>query len=121
MPGSARTLACLGVIAAKQMKNVRGLETDGAVYFSFLINQERESNAGVFAKHAGIILVAQADRSEVHSGFQELLLMLAQLRDVLAAEDSPVVAEKDDHGLAVCPQRSETDLASIGVGQSDRG
>jgi hypothetical protein len=39
----------------------------------------------------------------------EGLLVFAQLRDVLAAEDSAVVAEEDEDGGIVFPERAETD------------
>ncbi len=47
--------------------------------------------------------------------------MLAQLRDVLAAEDSTVVPQEDqDRGL-VLPKRAEPDLAASGVRKHDAG
>jgi hypothetical protein len=47
--------------------------------------------------------------------------MSAQLRDVLAAEDSAVVAKEDDHSRAVRPEQIELNGAFIGVRQNDPG
>ncbi|HEV2103490.1 MAG TPA: hypothetical protein VGR58_11995 [Candidatus Acidoferrum sp.] len=47
--------------------------------------------------------------------------MLAQLRDVFAAEDSTVVAEKDnDRGIRL-PKGAETDPVAKGIGERDAG
>jgi hypothetical protein len=45
--------------------------------------------------------------------------VLAQLRDVFAAEDSAVVAQENDYGWLRLPQRAEPDGAFIGIGESD--
>ena len=65
--------------------------------------------------------VAQAHRSEVRSPVFEGLLVLAQLRDVLAAKDSPVVPQKNQNGGITLPKRAEADLAPIGIRQYDAG
>lgn len=45
--------------------------------------------------------------------------MIAQLRDVPAAEDSSVVAKEGDHRGLVGPERAESDQLSFGVRQND--
>jgi hypothetical protein len=45
------------------------------------------------------------------------LLVFAQLRDVLAAKNSSVVPQKNDHGRLALPQRAQPDFFSIGVGE----
>ncbi len=45
--------------------------------------------------------------------------MFAQLRDVLAAEDSAVVAKKDENGGTVFPEGAEADLLAKGVWEND--
>ena len=47
--------------------------------------------------------------------------MFAQLRDVLAAEDSAVVAEEDDDGGIAFPEPAEADGFAEGVGENDAG
>ncbi len=50
----------------------------------------------------------------------EIFLMVAQPGDVLAAENSAIVAQKGHDGRPLRPQVSEPLLSSIGVGQYDR-
>ncbi len=45
--------------------------------------------------------------------------MIAQLRDVLAAEQSTVVTKKDEDGRVVAPQAAETHEVAIRVRQCD--
>jgi len=47
--------------------------------------------------------------------------MFAQLRDVLAAEYSAVVAQEDDDGLLRLPQRAEPNGALVGIRENDSG
>ena len=63
--------------------------------------------------------VTQTNRGEVGPGFQKRLLVIAQLRDVVTAKESAVVAQKYDYGRAGFPERSETDPFSIRVGKFD--
>ena len=70
---------------------------------------------------AGVVGVAKADGGEGGAFSTEGLLVFAQLRDVLATEDSAVVAEKDEDGRIVFPQGAEADLVAKGVGENDAG
>ena len=47
--------------------------------------------------------------------------MLAQLRDVLAAEDSSIVAKEYDHGGTVSPERTKLDLLPVDIRQHNIG
>jgi hypothetical protein len=47
--------------------------------------------------------------------------MLAQLRDMLAAEDSTVVAQENDHSRAIGPQRTQANGSAVGVRQCKSG
>lgn len=51
----------------------------------------------------------------------ELLKVLAQLRDVLAAEDSTIMPQEDDDGGRVRPQRTECYGLAVDVRQGDAG
>jgi hypothetical protein len=61
--------------------------------------------------------VAQSNRSKRGSFVAERLLMFAQLRGVLAAKDSSIVAQKDQHGRLFGPQRAKTNLPAIAIGK----
>ena len=58
--------------------------------------------------------VAQSDCSQGGSCSLELTFVLAQLRDVLAAKDSPVVSKEDDDSGTLIPQRAEPNFATSG-------
>jgi hypothetical protein len=119
--GSAGALAAFEIVAAEEMENVGGFEVGDFVGLAVLVNEEGEIDAGFLLEDAGVVGVAEAYGGERGVFFAEGLLVLAQLRDVLAAEDSAVVAKEDDDGGVVFPERAETDLLSEGVGERDIG
>jgi hypothetical protein len=47
--------------------------------------------------------------------------MCAQLRDVLAAEDSAIVAKKYDDGRRLLPKRTEANFVAVRIRQDDAG
>ncbi|HEX5434736.1 MAG TPA: hypothetical protein VFY05_10900, partial [Candidatus Angelobacter sp.] len=73
------------------------------------------------AEQAGIIDVAQADGGKAGAALLKLLKVLAQLRDMLRAENSTIVPEKDDHRRRVGPQGTEMHRFAIDVRQGDGG
>src|SRR5262249_12401742 len=79
----------------------------------------RKRNSGLVAEETRITAVAESDGRKRRPGRLECRLMLAQLRDVLAAEDSSVVAKKDGHRRTARPERTEAPLVSIGIRQGD--
>jgi hypothetical protein len=85
------------------------------------IDEEGEVYAGFFLEDAGVAGVAEADSGESRVFGAEGLLMFAQLRDVFAAEDSAVVAKKDEDGGMRFPERAETHLVAEGVRECDSG
>jgi hypothetical protein len=118
---SLGALSCLGVIAAQQMQQVRFPQARCAICRALVVYKKRERDTGLFAEQAGVVGVAQAYRSEVRSLILEGLLVLTQLRDVLAAEDSTPMAEENQHRGLCPPERAEPDLAAIGVRKNDSG
>jgi len=63
--------------------------------------------------------VAQSNGREIRSPAAKLLFIFAQLRDVLAAEDSTVVAQEDQNRGRSGPQCAELNLAVVSVRQRD--
>lgn len=104
MAGSLGPAAGLHVVAAEEMEQGSVLEPDSLVSFAFVVDQQREVDLGLFAEEAGVARVAQADRREPRAFLLELLFEFAQLRDVLTAENSPVVTQEDQHRWAALPQ-----------------
>ena len=117
--GGPRPFPGFGVVAAEEMKQRGFSQAGGAIRLPLLVDQEREGDAGFLAEEAGILPVTEPDGSETRSLFLEGLLVLAQLRDVLAAEDSAIVAEEDQDRRALSPQRAEPERAAFRVGQDD--
>jgi hypothetical protein len=70
---------------------------------SLLVDQQREGDAGFLPKLPRVIAVAKADRRQLGSRLPKVLRAVAQLCDVLAAEDSAVVAQKHHDCRPVLP------------------
>jgi hypothetical protein len=119
--GGAGAVAAFEIIAAEEMEDVGGFKVCDFVGLAALIDEEREVDAGFLLEDAGVVGVAEADGGEGGVFFAEGLLVFAQLRDVLAAEDSAVVAKEDDDSGVVFPERAEADGCAEGVGKSDAG
>ncbi len=94
------------------MEQVRGFQFRRPVSDPFGIDQQREHDAGLLAEPAGIIHVAQPDRRQRGSGLLKFELVCAQLRDMLAAEDSAVVPQKNNYGRGALPQRANADITA---------
>jgi hypothetical protein len=69
----------------------------------------------------GVGRVTEADGRQGGAGRSKLRFVLAQLRDVLAAEDSAIVPEEDDDRRLLRPQEAEPDLPAFRVREADRG
>jgi hypothetical protein len=116
----ARPVARCFVVAPQQVQKVRVAQSGGAVGLPLRVDQQRKRNACILPEQARVICVAQSDGCQVGAALAKSLLMFAQLRDVLAAENSTIVAQEDHHRRLPLPQRSQPDLAAIRVGQYDR-
>ena len=101
------------------MEKVGFAEVGEFVGLAVLVDEEGEVDAGFLLEEAGVVLIAQADGGEGGAFFAEGLLVFAQLRDVLAAEDSAVVAEEDEDDGVVFPERAEADGVAEGVGKGE--
>src|ERR1051326_5205814 len=94
------------------MQEVCVLEAGGLICDPVFVDQQRKRDAGLFPENAGVVSIAQSDRREAGAGGLELALVFAQLRDMLAAEDSSIVAEECHHRGTLLPQRAEADVRS---------
>jgi len=89
--GRSRTLARGLVFGAQQVQQVGAAKPNRPVGDALFVNQQRKPDAGLIAKDARIIPVTESDSSQIGAQLAEGGLVFAQLRDVLAAKDSPVV------------------------------
>jgi hypothetical protein len=99
--------ACAGVIRPQEVKQVSFLEAELAIGDALIVNQKREGDVVFLAKEAGVVDVAQADGSNSGATLTELLNVFAQLRDMLLAENSTIMPQKDDDGGRISPQGTE--------------
>jgi hypothetical protein len=65
--------------------------------------------------------ITQSDGGKRSTFLAEGLLAFAQLRDVLAAEDSSIMPKENDYGGTAGPQRAESNFAPVGIGEHDIG
>jgi len=117
MAGAPGASPRLGVLGAEEVEQVGGFQFRSSVGDSFGIDQQRERDTSLVAEQAGIVQVAQSDRRQSGSGLLEFGFALAQLRDMLTAEDSTVVPQKNNHGWILLPQRAEADIAAARLRQ----
>jgi hypothetical protein len=91
MAGCPRARSSRGVVTAKQMQEVRGLQSCGSISQPLLVDQQRKRDPRFLAEEPRVLAVPQSDGGQPGSPFLECFLVLAQLRDVLTTEDSAVV------------------------------
>jgi hypothetical protein len=116
-----RSLACFRIVAAQEMKKIGGLQLCGAIGLTLFVNQEGKSDPGLLAKLPGINGVTEANCGENCAFVAEGLFVFAQLRDVLAAKDSAVVAQENNDGSFFVPQGAEPCLAVVAIGKGHKG
>ncbi len=97
------TLMRSAVVAPQQVEHGSLLEADGTIGQPSVVDQKGKADASVVLERRGLQLVAEADRGEPGPGLADLVFVVAQLRDVLAAEDSAVMAQEYQHGRALLP------------------
>jgi len=114
-------LAGFEVVFAEEMQKGCLLEFQSPVGFAVAVNQQREFDARIFAKGIRVIPATEADGDQPGAFLFEFLLVVAQLRDMLTAEDSSIVAEEYDDRRAAGPERAQSLWLPVGVGQGDGG
>jgi hypothetical protein len=119
--GGVGALAASEIVGSKKVKDIRGFEVGDFVGLAVFVDEEGKVDAGFLLEEARVIGVAKAYGGEGGVFFAEGLLVFAQLRDVLAAEDSAVMAEEDENGGILFPERAEADGFAKGVGERNAG
>jgi hypothetical protein len=113
-------LACGIVVPAKDMQQIGFAESGGTIGLAIGVDEQRKGDASLVAEAARVIGVAEPDGGESGAASAESRFVFAQLRDMLPAEDSTIMAQEDDHRRAAGPQGAELDGMAVGVGQGDR-
>ena len=107
------------IVLAQNVKQGSFAERNRAVGLAFIIDQQRKGDLRVLAEVLGIRDVAEPYRHQTGAFLTKILFMFAQLRDVLAAENSAVVAKKNNHCRGLRPKRPKAGGMAIDVGQRD--
>ena len=115
MAGCSRARTRGGVVAAKQMQQVRGFQSCGSISQPLLVDQQRKRDPRFLAEKPRVLAVPQSDGGQPGPLFLECFLVLAQLRDVFTAENSSVVAQKNDHCGPARPQGAENCFLTIAI------
>jgi hypothetical protein len=106
MAAGAGAIPGCRIVAAQDMERARHSEANRTIGGALFVDEKREGDAGLVAKKTGIGPVAESDGGQARSAVEEGLLVFAQLRDMLAAENSAVVAKEDEHCRRSFPKRS---------------
>jgi hypothetical protein len=85
------------------MQQIPRFQLRGPVRQPFFVNKERKIDARLFSKGLRKMKISQPNGSQVGPGIPDSALMFAQLRDVLAAEDSAVMPQEYEYRRPVLP------------------
>ena len=119
--GCLGAAAGLHVVAAQQVQQGSVAQADSFICHALFVDQERELDAGFVAEEPGIAHVTQPDGRNVRAFLFEFFFECAQLRDMLAAKNSTIVAQEDKDGWSALPQRAQAGCLAFGIGQRDSG
>jgi hypothetical protein len=117
MTGRASALAAFEIIAASEVQQIGGGQISDGVCLALFVDQQGKIDPRLLAENAGVVAVAKTDSGKGSAFIQEGFLVFAQLRDVLAAKNSSIVPQKNDHRSLALPQRTQPDLFPIRVGE----
>ncbi len=96
-------------------------QVDGLIGFALLVDQQWEIDLSILAEVTGVLDIAQSDGDKLGALLLKVLLVLAQLRDMLAAKDSAPVAKKNNDCRSIRPERAKTRGVSVHIGKSNAG
>jgi hypothetical protein len=115
---SAGLVALAGgyVVFADQMEESCLFQFDGLIGFAAFVDEQRELYPGFFPEGLRIVGIAQAYGGQTGSFVTECRLRLAQLRDMLAAEDSAVMTQEDQYYRVIRPQRAQAKMVAVAIG-----
>jgi len=106
MSCGASAITALEIVAAKYVEHIGNAQVGEFVGLALFVDEQREVDSCFFLENTRIVAVAKADGCEGSTFVEEGLLVFAQLRDVLTAKNSSIVAKKNDGRRLALPQRS---------------
>lgn len=119
MSGGASAIAALEIVPAKQVQHIGYAQVCDFVGLAPFIDQQGKIDFRFFPENTRIVAVPKADGCERSAFLAEGLLVLAQLRDMLSAKNSSIMAEKNDNGGIALPQRPQSNFLPKRVGKND--
>ncbi len=119
MPGRVRTLPRDRIVTPKQVQERRFFEVSHAISLKLCIDEQRKRDPRLFAENPRVTDIAQPDRGKIRSARLDFRLVLAQLRDVLAAKHSAVMPQENDRRRTIGPQRPKPHRPFIAIRQND--
>ena len=109
------------VVRTEEVEQGGVLQADGLVGCAVFVDEQGKIDLGLLAEETGVACVTQTDDGDARSFFFERRLELAQLRDMLTAEDSTIMTKKDQDGRALGPERAEPVRGTVRVWEGDTG
>jgi hypothetical protein len=86
------------------VKEISRLQTSRVVGLPLFIDQQWKLDASLLTEQRGVTRISQTDGYQLSALGLKRGLVFTQLRDMLAAEDSAVVAKENDHGRIQLPE-----------------
>jgi hypothetical protein len=116
VPRCPSALARLRVFPSEDIEDTSAFKSRRSIGNALVVDQQRESDARFFPKLSGIYCVAQSDGRKLRTRCLKVVLMFTQLRDVLPAEDSAIVAQENNHRWMLFPKRAQPDFSPARIG-----
>ena len=121
MAGRACPLAIGHVPASHEVQQAGGAQPGCSIRLAAFIDEQRKGDPRLLLKRPRIRATAKTNGGERSALLPECVLVSAQLRDMLAAENSPIVPKEHEHDWVGRPERTEPRLRAVAVGKYDIG
>jgi hypothetical protein len=105
MPTRAGPLPACEIVPPQDVQQISHSQIRDSVRLSLFIDQQGKIDPRLFLKNSRVIPVAQADCRQLRTLIYKILLVFAQLRDMLSAKYSSIVPQKYYHRRLLLPQR----------------
>jgi hypothetical protein len=96
-------------------------QANSFVGLALVVDEKRELDAGLIAEEFRVAGIAQSNNSKMCAFLFEFFFECAQLRDMLAAKNSTIVAQEDQDGWPALPQRSQAGRLAFRIRERNSG
>ena len=119
--GSLGAAAGLHVVTAQQVQQGSVAQADSFVGLAFVVDEKRELDTRFLAKEFRIAGIAQSHNSETCAFLLEFFFGCAQLRNMLAAKNSTIVAQEHQDSRAALPKRAQARRLAFRIRERNSG